>query len=138
MAYIDYTYYTDVFHGPEIAQSDFDRLAEVASDIIDASCSKAIDETFDMELVKKATAYQVEYLNAQGGVSAATGGSSYQSVSESLDDYSISVSTSESAREEAYSLNGIPLSALSIALLKKAGLIASRWVYAGLRRPYAE
>lgn len=138
MAYIDYAYYTDVFHGTEIEQSDFDRLAELASDIIDASCSNAINETSNMELVKRATAYQVEYMNSRGDVSAAIGGASYQSVSESLDDYSISVSESQSAREEAYSLNGIPLSALAVALLKRAGLIASRWVYEGLRRPYAE
>lgn len=35
MAYIDYTYYTDTFGGTAIEETEFKRLAEIASDVID-------------------------------------------------------------------------------------------------------
>ena len=138
MAYIDYSYYSETFHGSRIRPSDFERLAEVASDIIDTVCTRAITESTDMELVKKAVAYQVEHLHGQGGMDAITGSATVSQItSESLDDYSISTGQNESAKSEMYSLNGIPVSALAIAMLKRAGLIGSRWVYAGRRCPRA-
>ena len=91
-----------------------------------------------MELVRKAVAYQVEHLSAQGGIDAVTGSAAISQItSESLDDYSVSTGQSESSKSEMYSLNGIPISALTIVMLKKAGLIGCRWVYAGRRCPRA-
>ena len=134
MAYINYQYYSETFHGTAIDESEFIRLESIASDIIDSVCSKPTNESSDAELVKKAVAYQVEHLYFQGGLDAVTGNAvSAQVASESLDEYSVSSHHSEVSRGEAYSLNGSPVSTLSIELLKRAGLIGRRWIYAGRR-----
>ena len=130
MAYIDKTFYDTVLMGTEIPASEFDRLAEIASDVIYDVCvlkpeaEDLIDETF-----KKAVAYQVEMLYLQGGVDAIVGASeaAQASGSESLGDYSTSGGT---ARQEAVLVsNGIPVSSMAVALLRRLGL-TSRWVYA--------
>lgn len=130
MAYIDRTFYDTVLMGTEIPASEFDRLAEIASDVIYDVCTlkpeaeDLIDETF-----KKAVAYQVEMLYLQGGIDAIVGASeaAQASGSESLGDYSTSGGT---ARQEAVLVsNGIPVSSMAVALLRRLGLM-SRWVYA--------
>ena len=97
MAYIDYAYYSNEFRGSKIREEDFDRLAEAASDIVDAICD-GVDLGIYMEgsRFKKAIAYEAELLNAEGGIDAITGqaASSMSSTSEHLDDYTITTSVS--------------------------------------------
>jgi hypothetical protein len=74
MAYIDYTYYTDVYKGVPIDADTFSRLSERASEIIDQVTNYAIQDfaalpAFTQEQVKKATAAQVEYLYYAGEIS---------------------------------------------------------------------
>lgn len=130
MAYIDKTFYDETFHGTEIPDEEFDRLADIASDLVYGICivkpeaEDLIDATF-----QKAVAYQVELLYKQGGVDAVVGFSeaSYSGGSESLGDYSVSDS---SARQEAVmTYNGIPVSQMTLMLLRQLGLM-TRWAYA--------
>ena len=139
MAYIDYAYYTGLFGSTDIAQADFGRLAQIASDVIDnvAVIEFVFDELSEDEqaLVKKATAYEVETLDSQGGVSAIVGQSSQSINSEQLGDYSISGgSMAQNAANVGIVpfMQGIPISPLAIGLLRKAGLM-NRWAYAGYR-----
>ena len=130
MAYIDKTFYDDAFHGVAIPDDEFDRLADIASDVVYGICiikpeaDDLVGETF-----KKAVAYQTELLYKQGGVDAIVGFSEASSSggSESLGDYSISEG---SARQEAVrTYNGIPVSTMTLLLLRQAGLMR-RWAYA--------
>lgn len=137
MAYIDFAYYSETFMGTLVDASDFPRLADRASDIIDALVSKPVPLTngaADAD-VKKATAYQVEVLAAQGGVDAVTGYASGLVGSESLGNHSISVSGGNNATGIVIipSMAGIPISRLALAKLSAAGL-RSRWAYAGVER----
>lgn len=139
MAYIDYAYYSNEFRGSKIREEDFDRLAEAASDIVDAICG-GVDLGIYMEgsRFKKAIAYEVELLNAEGGIDAITGqaASSMSSTSEHLDDYTITTSRSQAAMSGQYSFNGLPVSPITVSLLKSIGAVKSRWVYEGLVEPY--
>lgn len=130
MAYIDKTFYESSFHGITIPMEEFDRLADIASDVVYGICIiKPEDEDLIDETFKKAVAYQVELLYRQGGVDAVVGFSeaSYSGGSESLGDYSIS---GGNARQEAVkTYNGIPVSSMTLMLLRKLGLMA-RWAYA--------
>ena len=113
MAYIDYTYYTEIFGGEPVPEEEFPALARQASDIIDALSISSPDA--ESELVKQAACYQVEYLYQSGGIIGSA-------VSESLGSYSIS--------REALSIRnigGIPVSLLCVAKLDAAGLRA-RWI----------
>lgn len=74
MAYIDKQYYDDEFKGVPIEDvSAFSRYAERASDLIDQMTNYVLWGKFDdfppfiQEMVKKATAAQVEYYIVQGG-----------------------------------------------------------------------
>lgn len=93
MAYIDYTYYTDVYKGVPIPDADtFSRLSERASELIDQVTNYTIQDlaaltTFTQEQVKKATAAQVEYF-ALAGDSVTHGVSEFQNVK--LGDFSYS------------------------------------------------
>ena len=148
MAYIDYNYYTSTFGGTTIDQTEFPRLAEMASDTIDGVAIREfvftdLDED-QQALVKKATAYEVEALYSQGGVDAIVGLSAQSINSEQLGDYHVSGgSTAQNSVNvgQIPSMNGIPVSPLAITLLRKAGLMA-RWAYAGFYEnndpPYAE
>ena len=131
MAYIDQDYYTNTFHGTTVA--NFDRLAEIATDIIDSMVTipvSSLDVTCaEYAKVKKACAYIVESLDANGGVDAVNGLSSSSADSESLGDYSISASQSSSARSGIF-FGDIMIPTLAYTLLTQCGLI-SRWVYRG-------
>lgn len=133
MAYITYEYYANTFHGLTIPESEFDRMAEMASDMIDAIAVRPVDlEKIDAALLAKATAYQMELLYTQGGVDAVTGKATSQVVTnEKLDEYSISEQQSASAAENTLTVNGIPVSPLAVAILRKLGLMC-RWFYAGM------
>lgn len=125
MAYIDKEYYKEIFKGKEIPDDVFGRIAEIASDVIDDVVNKPIDSTVkESAEVKKATAYQAELLYEQGGVNVVTGlVSAFSGGSESLGGYSVSGGNGNYPTK-----NGIPVSPLAIAQLRKAGLM-SRWLF---------
>lgn len=131
MAYIDQNYYTNTFRGTPV--TNFDRLADIASDIIDSMVVvpvSSLDVTSaEYGKVKKACAYIVESLDANGGVDAVNGLSSSSADSESLGDYSISASQSSSTRNGIW-FGDIMIPMLAYMLLQQCGLISS-WVYRG-------
>lgn len=132
MAYITKDFYLNQFHGQTIPDEQFDRLADMASDVIDAVVLVKIDpDKHDMDKIAKAAAYEMEYLYQQGGLDAITGkASSGMTVSEKLDEYSVSESVSDSVKDHLLTVNGIPVSALAVSLLRNLGLMC-RWWYAG-------
>ena len=130
MAYIDYTYYTETFSGTPIPESDFSRLADIASDVIYALCNvKPEGEILSNEDFLKAVAYEVEFIYQQGGTEAIFGRSDATMSwgSESLGNYSIAAG--EGSKKAVQTFNGIPISPMAIMLLEKLGLL-SRWLYA--------
>lgn len=137
MAYIDTAYYKSEFQGTPIPDSQFSRLESIASDLIDSVVSAPIivaDLGADsLALLKKACAYQVEHLFNLGGIDAISGMSELDMGSEHLGSYSVSnAHGSSSSTSEHLTVDGIPFSAMTKALLKRAGLM-SRWVYKGTR-----
>ena len=130
MAYVDKSFYDEVLCGAEIPDDEFRRLAEIASDIVYNACNQKpeaedlVDETF-----KRAVCYQVELLYQQGGADAIVGYSeaSQTGGSESLGDYSVSAGTT--AQEAVKTLGGVPVSTMSLMLLRRLGLM-SKWAYA--------
>jgi len=131
MAYIDKNYYDTTFKGEAIEDALFNRLADIASEIVYGVCiikpegDDLIDETF-----KKAVAYQVEMLYQQGGIDAVTGFSeaSMAGGSESLGDYSVSEGSGSGSTAKVQTFEGVPVSSVTIMLLKRLGLMR-RWVY---------
>ena len=132
MAYLTKQYYVETFHGQTVPDDQFDRLADMASDVIDAVVLVPIDaEKHDMDKIAKATAYEMEYLYQEGGLDAITGKATSGMVqSEKLDEYSISESQSDTTKQQTLTVNGIPISALAVAILRSLGLMC-RWWYAG-------
>lgn len=132
-AYIDTEYYSNIFNGSAIPPEEFERLAQMASDFIDSVVYLPIKDVTDN--VKRATAYQMEMLYSQGGVDAVTGNASASAGTERLGDYSISGGTSSGNPQNGSTtlmVNGIPISALAVSLLRREGLMR-RWAYAGWR-----
>ena len=131
MGYVTKEYFDKTFHGTSMSDAQFERMAMIASDVIDAVILQPITTLTDAEQLAKAASYQIEYLLAQGGIDAINGAAANQfAVTEKLDDYTITEGLSDSAEKNKLSINGIPLSPLTISILKKLGLM-HRWVYAG-------
>lgn len=136
MAYIDEAYYTGKFKGTALADpSSFDRLAEIASDLIDGMVNIPVN-TLDPDSdsyakVQRACAFLVETIDANGGIDAITGVSASVGAggSETLGDYSISAGAGESSRTGAATWFGDARN-IVLLLLRAAGLM-SRWAYAG-------
>lgn len=145
MAYLTKEYYLDTFHGTAVEESQFDRLAQAASDIIDAIVLIPIDpDKHDMDGIAKAAAYQMEMLVAQGGIEAVVGLSSQGITSEQLGDYHVSGSAAGASSDGAAappSFQGIPISPITLAILRKVGLMR-RWAFAPFYKwckpPYEE
>jgi hypothetical protein len=139
VAYIDSVYYSNIFKGTVITEGEFERLVELASDVIDSIVSVDMDETdAQSDLVKKATAYEVEMLYLQGGISSAVGLADGVSVgAESLGGYSVSNTAQSGSQVIMRTKDGIPVSSLTLSLLKKAGLMC-RWAYAERYRQNGE
>lgn len=131
MAYIDRTYYEDTFKGNTIPESEFDRIADIASETVYAICYvKPKGNTLLKNQFKNAVCYETELIYEQGGVDAILGMSdaSQAGGSESLANYS----TSGASAQQGSSLKmygGIPISPMSEMLLRNLGLM-SRWAYA--------
>jgi hypothetical protein len=133
MAFIDAAYYANEFKGNPIPESKFDRLAELASDVIDGLIT--VEMTYEEKQasvnVKKATAYQLEFMYEHGGIDTILGYSDVNITSESLGGYS--VSTSGASASIAKTVDGIPVSPMALQYLRKDGLMC-RWMYAN-RKP---
>ncbi len=132
MAYIDYTYYTETFSGVSIPENDFNRLADIASDVIYCVCNiKPEGPVLADPDFLKAGGYEVEFLFEQGGTEAIFGRSDAASSfgSESLGNYSVSEGSGQANGAKVQTVNGIPFSPMAILLLNKLGLL-SRWLYA--------
>ncbi len=127
MNYISYEYYISGFGGSIVPEEDFEYLSSAAKTIIDLLVSKPITDVTDD--IRRAAAYQVELLYVQGGFDA-LGGLAYvtSGVDEKLGDYSIGTPY-VSNEKRCYSVGGIPVSGLTVFILKKCGLM-SRCVYA--------
>lgn len=138
MAFIDAAYYANEFKGIAIPESKFERLAELASDVIDGLITVEMtqEEKQASANVKKATAYQLEYMNEHGGIDTVLGYSDVDITSESLGDYSVSTGGGSSSRIIKTS-DGIPVSPLALFYLRKDGLIC-RWMYVNRKPPYGK
>lgn len=135
MSYITRDYYYNTFGGTKIPESEFERLADIAYDVIYEACIiKPSDKELADVTFQKAVCYQVEMLHLQGGVDAIVGfsESSQASGSESLGDYSVGGAGNGSGANFG-SIGGIPVSSLAISQLRKLGLM-QRWAYAEMHR----
>lgn len=126
MQYICYDYYVSHFGGSAIPEAEFDYLASAASTVIDILVTSPIREITNN--VRLAAIYEAETLFAQGGVDAIGGLAAITSgIDERIGDYSIGTPY-VSNEKRCYSVGGVPVSGLTLALLKKEGLM-SRCVY---------
>ena len=111
--YITAEYYRDVYHG-EAPEDELPALIERAEDIIGGMFFREPDISAlserQAELLRKAVAAQVDYLDELGGVSAA---SSERFAQATLGKFSYS----------GGSRNGLNVCPLSVSLLERAGLL---------------
>jgi hypothetical protein len=124
--YLSYEIYVSGFGGTAVPEEEFDYLANAASAIVDLLVSRPLTAITDR--IRLAVAYEVELLYAQGGIDALAGLATVTSgINEKLGDYSIG--TPYVANEKrCYSIGGIPVSGLTVAILRQEGLMA-RCVY---------
>lgn len=128
MKYISYDYYVSTFEGSIIPLEEFSYLAAAASTVVDLLVSSPIKNVTDK--IRLAVAYEAETLYSQGGSDALSGLAAVTSgIDEKLGDYSIGTPY-VSNEKRCYSIGGVPVSGMTIALLKSAGLM-SRCVYTG-------
>ena len=121
MRYVDYDTYVVTFGGFSVPRSEFDFLSLAASAIVDLLVTRPIETVTDT--IRLATAYEVETLYAQGGPDALAGLATVTSgITEKLGDYSISTPY-VSNEKRCYSIGGIPVSGVTLFLLKKEGLM---------------
>ena len=127
MKYISYDYYISGFGGSAIPDDEFDYVASAASTVVDLLVSSPISVI--TEKIRLAVAYEAETLYAQGGVDAVSGLAAVTSgIDEKLGDYSIGTPY-VSNQKRCFSIGGVPVSGMTVAILKKEGLM-SRCVFA--------
>lgn len=127
MKYICYEYYVSKFRGSLVPEDEFGYLADAAENVIDLLVTTPITKV--TENVKRAAAYQLETLFSQGGTDALTGLATITSgIDEKLGDYSLGTPY-VSNEKRIYSIGGVPVAGLTLALLKKEGLMG-RCIYA--------
>ena len=120
-SYIDYNWYVTDFGGTEIPQSEFAALSRAASDVIDVLVTRPVT---DVNVnIRKACAYEAETLFAQGGLDALSGMATVTSgIDERLGDYMIGTPY-VSNEKRCYSVGGIPVCGLTLAILVAEGLM---------------
>lgn len=131
MSYITKDFYDNTFLGATIPEIEFERLADIASDIIyDVCIIKPTEKEIADDTFKRAICYQTEMLYNQGGVDAIVGFSESHLAlgSESLGDYSAGGSGGGST-VIFDTIGGIPVSKMALGQLRRLGLM-SRWAYA--------
>lgn len=127
MKYISYDYYISRFGGSAIPEEEFDYIASASSTVVDMLVSAPISIITDK--IRLAVAYEAETLFAQGGVDSLSGLAAVTSgIDEKLGDYSIGTPY-VSNQKRCFSIGGVPVSGLTVAILKSEGLM-SRCVYA--------
>lgn len=130
MTYLTPQEYKDMKGVAKVPDNQLPDLLELASDLVDSivQCPVPTPITED---IRKAVAYQVSMLFAQGGIGATLGFSSENFSGESLGDYSYSKGSGGSGGggSSTPSFSGIPIAPLTINFLRKAGLLR-RWVHA--------
>lgn len=120
-AYIDYGWYVSSFGGRLIPEGEFLYLANASTVLIDLIVTKPVETV--SENIKLAAAYEAETLFAQGGEDALSGMATVTSgIDEKLGDYSIGTPY-VSNEKRCYSVGGIPISGITLFLLKKEGLM---------------
>lgn len=128
--YISYEYYISEFGGNLIPENEFDVLAAASTDMIDLLVTSPIVSVTDS--IRRAAAYETETLYSQGGSDALSGLASVTSgIDERLGDYSIGTPY-VSNEKRCYSIGGVPVSGMTVAILRKAGYM-SRCVCTGGR-----
>ena len=122
MSYLSYEAYVSGFGGRTVPEEDFDYLANAASAIVDLLVTRPIVTVTDK--IRLAVAYEVELLFAQGGIDALSGLATVTSgIDEKLGDYTIG--TPYVANEKrCYSIGGIPVSGLTVSILRREGLMS--------------
>ncbi len=126
MKYISYDYYISRFGGSAIPEEEFDYIASASSTVVDMLVSAPISIITDK--IRLAVAYEAETLFAQGGVDSLSGLAAVTSgIDEKLGDYSIGTPY-VSNQKRCFSIGGVPVSGLTVAILKNEGLM-SRCVY---------
>ena len=128
MKYISYDYYVSNYCGNAIPEEEFTYIASAAGTVVDLLVSSPISVITDK--IRLAVAYEAETLYAQGGIDAVSGLAAVTSgIDEKLGDYSIGTPY-VSNQKRCFSIGGVPVSGMTVALLKSAGLM-SRCVFAG-------
>lgn len=126
MSYVTYDYYVTAFGGTLIPEEEFDYLADAASTVVDLLVTVPIVSV--TETVRRAVLYETEVLFAQGGTDAIGGLASVTSgIDERIGNYSIGTPY-VSNQKRCYSIGGVPVSGLTLMLLKKEGLM-TRCIY---------
>jgi len=135
MAYIDFDYYTSM--SPVSITGDFLKVAQRASDLIDAYTHNAVerfsletDEPTLFEKVKKAVAYQVEFIMQNGGLTAwAMASDDLASKSESYTGYSLSETYRQGSSGSKTLVGNLEIAPLAVHIL--AGIVGlgrrGRW-----------
>ncbi len=117
MAYITAEYYRDVYHG-DAPEDELPSLIERAEDTVNGLFFRAPDTEKlterQKELLRKAVAAEVAYLDNAGGVSALDSGSFGQAT---LGKFSYSGGTS------GRTYNGVNICPTTVSLLEQAGLL---------------
>ena len=132
MRYIDRDYYINDFGGDDITEKEFNRLCDIASEVIYDLCNpKPTDEDTAKEDFQKAICYEMELIIEQGGVDVILGQSTLAQSwdSESLGNYSITAGSGSGSKQALATANGIPVSSMAIMILRRLGLY-SRWAFA--------
>lgn len=117
MAYVTLEYYTDTFGGSFTDTRVTERLLDASSDIVDGLVTHPI--TAVTTRVQRAVCYETELLLSQGGLDAISGlaivtaGLSRSETTEKV----------SSNREPLPTFGGIPVSPITISLLRSDGLL---------------
>lgn len=133
MSYVTYIQYQS-YGLTEVPESQFDGMANRASDIIDAYTFRAaarfglMDDEMYSERIRKATAYQVEHIQLSGGLNAwARDVGRLSGKSETIGNYSYSKSYDSSAADGAGAhVNGLSLSPMVVSLISDVVALGRR------------
>lgn len=130
MVYIDKAFYDGLFPGNDLTDAEFTSFQAIAADIIDAvtmyrASTPALFDALPAETqtrIKRAVAYQLNTIDAQGGMSVVQGyGGDSSKNSESIGKYAYSGSSASNVSQSVW--NGIPLSPLLNSILFPTGLL---------------
>lgn len=122
MKYISYDYYITRYCGSMIPEEEFAYVASAASTVVDLLVSAPISVITDK--IRLAVAYEAETLFAQGGIDAVSGLAAVTSgIDEKLGDYSIGTPY-VSNQKRCFSIGGVPVSGMTVAILKNEGLMS--------------